>query len=208
MGQNREMHQELDQMSGETAIDVGAHIGSYTLRMARRFRNVVAFEPNPFNGHILRLNLQVNKVRNVQVEEVALSDDRCVSPLFIQRTTGATGSLNPLHYGFKYDSAVRVQVKRLDDFGFAQLDVLKIDAEGHEFRILKGANQTIDRAKPILAVEVHGSKSLYGATCECETCKYISSLSYHVRLLGEYDTTPTHWVLANPIDSAGKEPDN
>jgi FkbM family methyltransferase len=208
MGQNREMHQELDHMFGGMAIDVGAHIGSYTLRMARRFRNVIAFEPNPFNRHILRLNLQLNKVRNVQVEEVALSDSRGVSPLFLQQTTGATGSLNPLHYGFKYDAMVRVQVKKLDDFGFTELDVLKIDAEGHEFRILKGAYQTIDRARPILAVEVHGARSLYGATCECETCKYISSLSYNVRLLGEYDTTPTHWVLANPIDSAGKEPDN
>jgi FkbM family methyltransferase len=200
MGLNREMHQELDRMSGEMAIDVGAHIGSYTLRMARRFEHVIAFEPNPFNSHLLRINLQLNKMRNVGVEEAALSDTRGVSPFFLQRSASGIGSLNPLHYGFKYDTTVQVNVKKLDDFEIAKVDVLKIDAEGHELRVLKGASQTIDRARPILAVEVHRSKNSYRATCHCETCTYLTSLGYEVRLLGEYSLTPAHWVLASPID--------
>jgi FkbM family methyltransferase len=202
MGSNYEMHQDLDHMSGETAIDIGAHIGSYTLRMARGFQHVIAFEPNPFNSHILRLNLQLNKIRNVRVEEVALSDTNGVSPLYLQRTTGGNGSLNPHHYGFKYDTMVQVKVRRLDDFEISELDVLKIDAEGHELRILKGASQTLNRTRPILAVEVHRSKELYGSTCKCDTCTYISSRNYGLKLLGDYARTPVHWVLATPVDKA------
>src|SRR5712691_9183421 len=91
MGPNREMHQEVDRMSGETAIDIGAHIGSYTLRMAKTFRQVIAFEPNPFNRYILGLNLQLNKNVNVQVEEAALSDHDEISPLFLHRAADGTG---------------------------------------------------------------------------------------------------------------------
>ena len=194
------MHQEIDRMSGETAIDVGAHIGSYTLRMASRFRHVIAFEPNPYNRHILKLNIQLNKMQNVHVEDAALSDTDGVSQLFLQRTTGGTGSLNPHHYGFKYDTTVQVKVRRLDHFEIPEVDVLKIDAEGNELQILKGASQTIDSARPILAVEVHRSQNFHGATCYCEICTYLSSRSYDVRMLGEYTTTPVHWVLASPID--------
>ena len=202
MGTNYEMHQDLDHMSGETAIDIGAHIGSYTLRLARGFRHVIAFEPNPFTCHILRLNLQLNKIRNVRVEETALSDTNGVSPLYLQRTTGGNGSLNPHHYGFKYDTLVQVKVRRLDDFEIPELDLLKIDAEGNELRILKGASHTLDRTRPILAVEVHRSKNPFGSTCDCQTCTYIRSRSYELKLLGDYAATPVHWVLATPLEKA------
>jgi FkbM family methyltransferase len=198
MGVNREMHQELDRMSGGTAIDVGAHIGSYTLRMARRFERVIAFEPNPYNSHLLRLNIQLNKMRNIDVEDAALSDTNEVSPFFLQRSTGGTGSLDPLHYGFKYDTTVRVEVKKLDDFGIDKVDVLKIDTEGNELRVLKGASRTIERARPVIAVEVHQSKNSNRATCDCVTCSYLGSLRYDLRLLGEHIKTPAHWVLAAP----------
>jgi FkbM family methyltransferase len=200
LGKTYEMHRELDGMSGEKAIDVGAHIGSYTLRMAKKFTRVIAFEPNPLNRHILKLNLQLNKMRNVDVEDAALSDTNGVGRFFVQRTTGGTSSLNPHHYGFTYDRTIQVKVRKLDDFEISEVDVLKIDAEGNELHILRGASQTINRARPIIAVEVHHSKNLLGATCHCETCEYLSSLNYHVRLLGEYTPTPVHWVLAGPID--------
>jgi len=200
MGLTREMYQELDTMSGESAVDVGAHIGSYTLRMARRFKRVVAFEPNPFNRYILGLNLQLNKTENVKVEDAALSDRDEISSLFIHRAADGTGSLNPLHYGFKYDRTVQVKVKKLDDFEYAKIDVLKIDAEGYELSILKGATRTIERSKPILAIEVHSARSFGDISCSCETCSYLRFRKYDLRLLGEHTTTPVHWVLAKPAD--------
>jgi len=207
MGRNREMHQELDMMFGETAIDIGAHIGSYTLRLARRFRHVIAFEPNPFNRYILGLNLQLNKSVNVQVEEAALSDRDEISPLFLHRAADGTGSLNPIHYGFKYDRTVQVKVRKLDDFNFANIDVLKIDAEGNELPILKGATRTIERSQPILAIEVHHARGP-GASCECETCTYLRFYDYDLRLLGEHTTTPVHWVLARPANPKKQIQDN
>jgi FkbM family methyltransferase len=198
MGRTREMHQALDAMVGDTAIDVGAHIGSYTLRMAKRFRHVIAFEPNPFNRHILGLNLQLNRTGNVRVEEVALSDRDQISPFFLHRAADGTGSLDRFHYGFKYDKMVQVNVKRLDDFEFESVDVLKIDAEGSELPILRGATRTIERFSPILAIEIHNARSSTDASCLCEACSFLRDSAYNPRLLGDYTTTPVHWVLATP----------
>jgi len=208
MGQNREMHLELDGMLGETAIDIGAHIGSYTLRLARRFRRVIAFEPNPFNRYILGLNLQLNQTGNVQVEEAALSDRDDISPFYLHRAADGTGSLNPLHYGFKYDRSLQVKVRKLDGFEFTKIEVLKIDAEGSELPILKGAARTIERCKPILAIEVHRAKDPSGASCDCETCTYVRFCNYEIRLLGEHTTTPVHWVLARPASPKKQVQDN
>ncbi|OLD12933.1 MAG: hypothetical protein AUI93_02010 [Crenarchaeota archaeon 13_1_40CM_3_52_10] len=208
MDRTREMYHELDGIIGDTAIDVGAHIGSYTLRMARRFRHVIAFEPNPYNRYILGLNLELNKSNNVRVEEAALSDREEIRAFFLHRAADGTGSLNPLHYGFKYDKTVQVRVKKLDDFEFAKIDVLKIDAEGNELPILKGAARTIERSRPILAIEVHRARSSSGVSCDCETCEFLASHDYRPRLVGEYTTTPVHWVLATPANPKEQIQDN
>jgi FkbM family methyltransferase len=198
MGRIREMYQTLDNGAGELAIDVGAHIGSYTLRMAKRFRQVIAFEPNPFNRHILGLNVQLNKATNVQVEDAALSDRDEISSFFLHRAADGTGSLNPHHYGFKYDRTIRVKSKRLDSFDFSRIDLLKIDAEGNELPILKGAANTIARTKPTLAIEVHQARTALDNPCNCETCAYLQSKNYDVETIGEYTVTPVHWIIARP----------
>lgn len=50
-----------------------------------------------------------------------------------------------------------VQVKRLDDFGIADVDFIKIDVEGHELEVLKGGAATIERYRPVLLMEVHSN---------------------------------------------------
>ncbi len=200
MGEHHEMHQMMSRLKGDTAIDVGANIGSYTLRLARRFHRVIAFEPNPFNLRILKLNVSKNKLENVEVERVALSDHAGHEPFFIQSRAGGTSTLDSSHYGLNYDRVSRARVMRLDDMKIEGVDLLKIDAEGSELQILKGAESTIERSNPALGVEVHCSSRLCGDLCECETCAYLRSLHYELKLLGEYAPTPTHWVWAIPSD--------
>ena len=208
LGKTREMYETINKLTGEIAIDVGAHIGSYALRMAKRFRRVVAFEPNPFNRHILDLNVQLNKATNVQVEDAALSDRDEYSSFFVHRSADGTGSLNPHHYGFKYDRMIRVKVKRIDSFEFSSIDLLKIDAEGSELPILMGGATTIGRTKPILAIEVHRARTPLGSSCNCETCACLRSWNYDVDIVNEYTVTPVHWIVARPTKSKTKPDHN
>lgn len=192
------MHREISKSTGRTAIDVGANIGSYTMRLAKRYRRVFAFEPNPYSCHILRLNVKLNRFTNVLVQEMALSENDGIMPFFMQIEGGGASSLDPFHYGIAYDRRIQVNVMKVDDFGIQDADLMKIDAEGQELSVLKGATQTIEQCSPTIGVEVHCATSGSPLTCECETCSLLRSLSYNTKLLGEVDTTPTHWVWAQP----------
>lgn len=195
----QEFHDKIRDLSGDTAIDVGANIGSYTLPLARKFRTVVAFEPNRTNSHVLRLNVALNKLNNVRVEEVALADTNGVLPLYI-RGGGAT-SLDPSHYGLKYSEVSAVKVIRLDDFSqhLERLDFVKIDAENSELPILKGGENTISKFKPVLGVEVHSPRVFSDQACSCDSCRLMRSYGYEIEVTGELQAVgPVHWVWAVP----------
>ena len=197
--QGQEFHERIEKLSGSSAVDVGANIGSYALRLAKNFQTVTAFEPSPLHARVLRSNVKLNKLRNVYVEEVALSDEQGTNPLYV-RTGGAT-SLDPSHYGLKYDKVVLVSTGKLDDFRskLGRLDFVKIDAEGRECRILKGGTETISALKPILAIEVHQARILSDGTCRCETCIMLKSLGYEVEVTGEFSAVgAVHWTWATP----------
>ena len=66
IGKGLEFHHRMSGLSGWEAIDVGANIGSYTLRLARRFQSVTAFEPSPAHNKVLRLNIALNHLRNTR----------------------------------------------------------------------------------------------------------------------------------------------
>ncbi len=196
--EGQEMHKRANGLSGNVAIDIGAHIGSYTLPLARTFEKVIAFEPNPYNRYILNLNVKLNKLGNVRVEPVALSNRTGVVRLYLQSDQGGTSSLNESHYGFRYDKTVWVNVLRLDDFKFQNVGFVKIDVEGEELRVLKGASETIEQSKPVLGIEVHCPKLIRDSECYCDTCTFLRELGYVTRIVGEFAKTPVHWTWGEP----------
>jgi len=194
----QEFHERIGHLSGDSAIDVGAHIGSYTLRLARKFRSVTAFEPSPLHSRILRINIALNNLQNVRVEEAALSDTNGVLPLYVRR--GGATSLDPSHYGLRYDKVNFVNAAKLDDFQhkFVRLDFAKIDAEGLEYRILNGGREIISRFRPIMAIEVHRARVSSDGSCKCDTCDLIHSFGYDVYVTGEFSSVgDVHWVWAS-----------
>ncbi len=198
-GRSLEFHDRTRDLSGEIALDIGANIGSYTLPLAKRFRLVIAFEPDPTKARILKLNLALNELHNVRVEQLALSDSHATVPLYV-RTGGAT-SLDPSHYGLPYEGIVSVKTARLDDFqsGMDQVDFVKIDAENAEYEILLGGRKVITRFTPTIALEVHQAREPASNSCSCKTCGLLDRLGYRIELIGESSSVGhVHWVWATP----------
>jgi FkbM family methyltransferase len=157
------------------------------------------FEPNPKDSLVLKKNVSANKLRNVQVQETALSDHDGSVRLFL-RGGGAT-SLSPSHYGLRYDKSIIVNVRKL--VGLADIpgsiDFLKIDAEGSELAILKGGKNLIERFSPIIGVEVHCQVRTEDGTCQCDVCKFLRESDYSLEIIGEMiSPTQVHWVWAVP----------
>jgi FkbM family methyltransferase len=143
---------------GATVIDVGAHVGYYSLlaaRLAGSSGSVVAFEPDPGNCAVLRRILAVNRVSNVTVEQAAVAD-REGREDFTSGTGSGTGHLNG--GGTPARSVVQVGTVDLDGYlGSRRIrpDLIKIDAEGAEVRVLRGASRVLREDRPLLVLSTH-----------------------------------------------------
>jgi FkbM family methyltransferase len=149
---------------GWTVLDIGAHVGIYTLWAARRVGDeglVVAFEPNPLAFRWLVNNIELNKVRNVKAVPYALGDEICRSVLYVAGENIGASSLIKNHLtnnpSGKYPiiGSFSIQVLTLDYIidrsitivgrSLGHIDLAKIDVEGYEMRVLRGAEKTLDK---------------------------------------------------------------
>lgn len=135
------------------AVDVGANFGFYAYRLSRMGVRVEAFEPVPQCAAVIR---SYGSPR-ISLHEVALSDRDGMGALTIPHAFGGAASwlatLRPLDSG----DAGQVQetpLRRLDGFGFTNVGFIKVDVEGHETEVLRGAVQTLSACRPNLLVEI------------------------------------------------------
>lgn len=141
------------------ALDVGANIGLYSYALSRICPAVIAFEPQPACLTTLRA---MARERNVTVRPEAVSDAPGTLTLRVPLVRGipSTGlaSLRGTNAGGPADSATcqefRVPLVRLDDLKLPPTGFMKIDVEGHEFEVLRGAKGLLERDRPVLLVEI------------------------------------------------------
>jgi len=134
------------------SVDVGAAAGAYTMYMLGHSARCHVFEPRPESAARLR---ELFAGANVSVEEVALSDaageaefrvcddDPGRSTLHAENTLSGVGGVR----------AIRVARRPLDSYALRDVGFVKIDVEGHELAVLRGAEETLARERPTLLVE-------------------------------------------------------
>ncbi len=139
---------------GSVFFDVGANVGFYSLLAALRVGTgrVYAFEPLPSNIAFLRQHLEMNRIRNVEVLQLAISDQPGMAS-FVSGTTRAMGKLEA-------GGNLTVETSTLDhliaDGRVAPPDCIKMDIEGGEFGALLGATQCFRQRRPQLFLATHG----------------------------------------------------
>lgn len=135
------------------SIDVGAAEGSYTARLVPLSKAVIAFEPLPQWIEALRQTFRDTHI--VRIEPVALTDVRGEVSLRVpgslfRSTIDPENSLR----GCADVGAVNVPARTLDQYDFRGVGFLKIDVEGHEIAVLRGASKTLARERPKILIEV------------------------------------------------------
>ncbi len=147
---------------GMTVLDIGAHHGLYTLlaakRVGRRGR-VIAFEPSARERKRLLTNVRLNRFANVRAELCALGDRAGEADLFL--VDGPEDWYNSLRPPAVEERTctVRVEVRRLDDvletLGISRVDFIKLDVEGAELSVLRGAAKLLHgESRPAILAEV------------------------------------------------------
>lgn len=146
-----------------TVLDVGAHHGYYTLLASKLVKSqgiVVAFEPSERECVRLERHVRLNKCRNVMIERSALGAQRGEADLYL--VDGAEDYCNSLRPPVVKSPArkVRVPVETLDEFlertNIGEIDFIKLDVEGAELDVLKGASQLLGKVRrPVFMIEVY-----------------------------------------------------
>jgi FkbM family methyltransferase len=143
---------------GMTVVEAGANIGSHTIQLARLAGpqgRVVVFEPERLTFQTLCANIALNSLANVYAFPVGLSDtpgearESWVDPN-VHNNFGGIGLAGALD---ETPSLRRVPVRTLDSFALPACGFLKIDVEGMESAVLRGAKETIARHRPVMVVE-------------------------------------------------------
>lgn len=153
---------------GHVVFDIGANVGSHSLPIASYVGaegKVYAFEPVPWAINKLRRNIELNKFNNLVVESIALSDMNENEVEMEFRASFKLGSESGVGRDGKIDKGwwsecdhVKVQMKTLDSYVSShqidRLDLIKLDVDGFEGKVIRGALETLKRFRPILIMEI------------------------------------------------------
>jgi FkbM family methyltransferase len=155
---------------GGIAIDVGANIGAHTIPLAKRCDTVVAFEPQRLVFQTLCANVALNGLTNVQTFHAGVGAEPG-SVVIPDLDPNQEQNFGGLHIS-GHESGNPVPIVPLDSFAVPKVHLIKIDVEGMELEVLKGAKGMIKHYKPVLYVEndrAENSEAL---------CEFISDLGY------------------------------
>jgi len=148
--------------SGYTFIDIGVNKGDFSLLAAKLVGTkgkVIAIEPEPTNCKWITKSVEINGYKNVTLYEMALSNQDGEAQLYIGEKSGWHSLVTPKKYSNR--GTINVKTKKLDSFlgeiSFTNpIDVIKIDVEGAELRVLQGATSTLSRnEKLVILIDIH-----------------------------------------------------
>jgi FkbM family methyltransferase len=186
---------------GDIVVDIGAHIGHYTLIASKRVGTngkVVAIEAHPGNFEMLNRNIKLNRLTNVIPLNYAAYSKETKVKLYVPDEESGYTIYHTLmeRTGKKF---VEVDAITLDYLllqlngireGVVEVNWIKIDVEGVEFEVLKGATNVLSKSKDIaLLIEVHGIDN-YRPLIE-----FLNSYNFIIEFEKTYETGDKHIVL-------------
>ena len=154
-------------------IDVGANIGTHSIGVAPNVRRVLAFEPNLENFDLLTKNRALTMCKNITCSQIAFSSEvgKTNTKFNFGKTTLCDGN--------------DVIVTTLDSIsGLPSIDFIKIDVEGMEYNVLKGAERSINYFQPKLLIEMQ-QQSLYE-----KVYNFLKNMNYNIYWFNVATYTP------------------
>lgn len=142
-------------------VQAGGNLGLFPKRLAEEFERVITFEPDAKLFAFLKLNAPEN---NIEAIRAALGDSR--DPIAMRCSRRDTSG-RAVHEGLTHvHGSGPIPQVRLDDMNLSACDLIYLDIEGYELFALRGAEQTIERHRPVIGVENNRASMHYGVLRE------------------------------------------
>jgi FkbM family methyltransferase len=187
---------------GMVFIDIGAHSGYFTLLAARNVAEsgrVLAVEPNPKIANQLRENLNASNIHNTTIEQIACNEHGGAAVLYVHDDSNSSASslseVN-VHSG----NQIAVQCQPLDEVverhALNRVDLIKIDVEGAELSVIRGALSTLSRFKPTIVMELDSTLlAAFGSSID-DVRNELTKLNYTVKPLGGHSNYVCEQLLS------------
>ncbi len=177
--------------TGAVVYDIGANVGYFSLLAAElvgEMGQVYAFEPLPRNIDFLRRHVALNRFEQVEIIEAAVSDETGEAAFDL----GASSAMGHI----SGSGEIRVQLICLDDLLEAKdlqpPDFMKIDVEGAEYQVLKGARKLLKRHHPVLFLDTHQREA------HNPSIAFLEVLGYRFEILDGRSLEETKELIAYP----------
>jgi FkbM family methyltransferase len=153
-------------------IDVGGHIGQYTLVASAIVGDggqVHSFEPDPDTFRLLSLNVKSNHCGNVHINPVGLFSEEGTKRFYLATTRdiGSNSLAEPSNYAGDFlDITCTTLDKYVEKNKVSKIDLIKIDVEGAEHHMLRGASNLLQQRKPVMIIEFEEARQKsFGFSC-------------------------------------------
>jgi len=189
---------------GDTVIDIGAHIGFFSLHLGNvvgRSGHVYAFEPDLRPVEYLKASLAASEMNWVQIRPIAVSAKEGTVAFFLSPVFGwSTGVKNTHLTGLRKIIVPTIPLDLMVQRGEIpdKIRLIKIDVEGFEMEVLRGMRMTLENDQPILIVEVNPRMLAYQKSSPTELFLFLMSLGY--RILTTHLSPVTHLATQETID--------
>lgn len=141
----------------DVVVDIGAHVGTYTVLAGKRGASVLAIEPDPESFRLLRINMLLNNVAGI-AENIALLDKTGHAMLKSSNEQSSANSLILKEDGLSYND-IKVPTDTLENVmkrnGIGHVDILKMDCEGAEYSILDSVSDKTAASIDRMIIEYH-----------------------------------------------------
>ena len=192
---------------GMVVLDIGANVGQYTLIAARGVGpngRVHAFEPNPISYRTLTSNIEINAFRNVSAHSLAVSDSAGEVTFYAPDNDNmGEASLQMSQTGQRNTTVMSVTI---DDWAQSadlgptpRIDIIKIDVQGLESAVLRGARQVMLRFRPVIICEFEERWLRDSGTSSVELKRMLRELSYSANRITSSGLSP---VAAEEVQTA------
>jgi FkbM family methyltransferase len=153
-------------LAGATVYDVGACQGLVTVFLAKRAKTVICFEPNSRNYSRILENLELNGIHNVEVRKAGVGSRRDTRRMIESQLMPGLSSIDAnigetlvnVRMGTVVEEILIIALdEEISKINLPAPDFIKIDTEGWEIEVLRGARDTLARHRPTLFLEMHGA---------------------------------------------------
>lgn len=187
---------EYEIKNNHTIIDIGAHIGVFTMTTAKKSPNgkIFSFEPCHDTFELLKKNVEDNKLNNVSVEKVAISDTNGKTFLYYDEAQGNWGHSITAKLS---ESGEEVQTLTLSEvfkkYNIAHCDLIKFNCEGAEFKILLNLDQNILKKIDTMIILFHEDLSQHTVL---DIKNHLKSANFTINIRENVLDSNRGWLIA------------